>query len=150
MTDNDPPSGIINNDVHSFAVRMYHQDTDASGIVYHANYLKFCERARTEFLRAVGIEQRSMMEADDKAYFAVRDLQFDYLKPAYLDDVLLIETSLMVFGAASMTMKQQISRDGILICTAIFRVAILGSDGRPRRWPAPWKKILQDLLIGAD
>jgi acyl-CoA thioester hydrolase len=150
MTELLPLSGTIDNGVHHFAVRIFYQDTDVSGIVYHANYLNFCERARTEFLRVAGITQRGMMEAEDKAYFAVRDLQISYLKPAYLDDVLQIETSMLELNGASVTMQHRISRAGEALCAAELRVAVLGGDGRPRRWPAPWRKILQDLSIRAD
>jgi acyl-CoA thioester hydrolase len=150
MTDILPPSGHIENGIHHFPVRIFYQDTDVSGIVYHANYLNFCERARTEFLRVIGITQRAMMEADDKAYFAVRDMQIDFLKPAFLDDALLIRTHMSALNAASVTMQQQICRGAELLCTVNLRVAVLGNDGRPRRWPAPWRKILQDLSIDAD
>ncbi len=150
MTEIQPPSGTIENGKHGYAVRIFYQDTDVSGVVYHANYLHFMERARTEFLRCVGIAQRDMLEADDKTYFAVRDLQISYLKPSYLDDVLNIETSVQELNAASVTMQQQIRRAGEVLCTAELRVAVLGADGRPRRWPAPWRKIMQDLSIHAD
>ncbi len=150
MTDFTPPSGTIENGKHHYAVRIFYQDTDVSGVVYHANYLHFMERARTEFLRCVGIAQRDMIEADDKAYFAVADVQISYRKPAYLDDVLNIETSVSVLNAASVTMQQRLSRTGEVLCTADLRVAVLGADGRPRRWPAPWRKIMQDLSIHAD
>jgi acyl-CoA thioester hydrolase len=150
MTDITPPTGSVQNGKHHFAVRIFYQDTDVSGVVYHANYLNFMERARTEFLRCIGIEMRDRMEADDKAYFAVRDLQISYLKPAFLDDVLHIETSTRELNAASVTMRQQLRRAGEVVCAAELRVAVLGIDGRPRRWPAPWRKIMQDLSIHAD
>jgi acyl-CoA thioester hydrolase len=150
MTDIIPPTGCVQNGNHHFAVRIFYQDTDVSGVVYHANYLNFMERARTEFLRCVGIEMREQMEAEDKAYFAVRDVQISYLKPAFLDDIIHIETSVHELNAASVIMRQQLSRAGEVICTAELRVAVLGADSRPRRWPAPWRKIMQDLSIRAD
>jgi acyl-CoA thioester hydrolase len=150
MTDLLPPTGSVQNGKHHFAVRIFYQDTDVSGVVYHAHYLNFMERARTEFLRCVGIEMRGFMEAQDKAYFAVRDVQISYLKPAFLDDIIHIETIVHELNAASVIMRQQLSRAGEAICTAELRVAVLGADGRPRRWPAPWRKIMQDLSIHAD
>jgi acyl-CoA thioester hydrolase len=150
MTDLLPPSGHIENGIHHFPVRIFYQDTDVSGIVYHANYLNFCERARTEFLRVVGITQRGMMEAEDKAYFAVRDMQIEFLRPAYLDDILIIRTHMSALNAASVSMQQQVHRQGEQLCSINLRVAVLGGDGRPRRWPAPWREILQDLSIHAD
>ncbi len=150
MTDILPLSGVMMNGVHRFAVRIFYQDTDVSGVVYHANYLNFCERARTEMLRCVGITQRRTLEADDKAYFAVRDLQISYLRPAFLDDILHIDTWMNALNAASVTMKQRISRGTEEVATAELRIAVLGGDGRPRRWPAPWYKILQDLSVHVD
>jgi acyl-CoA thioester hydrolase len=150
MTHPHPPSGTVENGVHLYPLRIFYQDTDVSGIVYHSNYLNFCERARSEFLRAIGIHMRDMMEAEDKAYFAVRDMQLDFLKPAYLDDVLIVRTVMQALNAASSTMQQQIFRNDELLFTATLRVAVLGADGRSRRWPATWRKILQDLSIHAD
>jgi acyl-CoA thioester hydrolase len=148
----EPSSGVLAGAVHHFPVRIFYQDTDVSGFVYHANYLNFFERARTEYLRLVGIHMREMMDAppEERAFFAVRDLKLDFLKPAHLDDALLIETWMSGLGAASVTMQQKVSRGSEILVEARLRVAVLGDDGRPRRWPAPWKKILQDLSILPD
>lgn len=117
-------------------VRVYYEDTDAAGIVYYANYLKFAERARTESLRALGIEQGRLM-ADTGVAFAVRRALADYRKPARLDDLLDVRTRLTALGGASLTMDQEIARDGALLVALSFKLACMRTDGRPERIPEP-------------
>src|SRR5579872_1943212 len=94
---------------HSFPVRVYYEDTDAGGIVYYANYLKFAERARTEALRLAGFDQ-SELKHEQKIAFVVRRCECDFLKPAFLDDLLTIETRLNDISKVSMRMRQTIRR----------------------------------------
>jgi acyl-CoA thioester hydrolase len=114
---------------------VYYEDTDAGGVVYYANYLKYLERARTEFIRALGIEQRLLAEETGLA-FAVRSLTADYLKPARLDDELFVTTAVEALGRAQVTFAQAIRRsDGILL-TAQVRVACLDlARGKPTAMP---------------
>lgn len=110
-------------------VRVYYEDTDCGGVVYHTNYLKFMERARTELLRSVGFEQDQLIEKE-KIIFAVRSLSVDYLKPSRFNDLLQVNTSISRSGHASLTFEQQIVRpsDQTTVCTAQVRVACLHAD----------------------
>jgi acyl-CoA thioester hydrolase len=121
----------------SLAVRVYYEDTDAGGVVYYANYLKYLERGRTEFIRALGIEQRDFARATGLA-FAVRSLSAEYLKPAVLDDELVVVTAVEALGRAQVTFAQSIQRRGETLLTAGVRVACLDlASGRPVAIPKP-------------
>jgi acyl-CoA thioester hydrolase len=133
-----PPGGLIDGSRHLFAVRAYYEDTDLSGIVYHANYLRWFERARSDLLRVLGIDQRSAVEAGEGAY-AVADLHIRYVRPARLDDTVVIETRCVELGAASVKIRQRATRDDELIAEQIARVGFIDPAGRPRRQPAEWR-----------
>ena len=118
---------------YEFPVIIYWEDTDAGGIVYHANYLKFTERARTDLLKFIGINQQQMM-ADDAPNFVVRDCTIEFLRPAKLEDVLTVKTSLIEIKSATLRMQQDIFRgDEVLIKSAV-RIACLQKNGRPARF----------------
>ncbi len=140
-----PVSGIIAGGVHRFPVRVYFEDTDLSGIVYHANYLRFMERARSDLLRVVGIGQRQAFEAGDGVY-AVADLQIRYLAPARLDDDLVVETVCTALGAATVSMRQRILRGATLLTDASVRAGFPTPAGRPRRQPADWMERFRQLM----
>ena len=141
-----PPSGLIEGKLHRFAVRAYFEDTDLSGVVYHANYLRWFERARSDFVRLLGIDQRAVNEAGEGA-FAVADLTIRYAAPARLDDGVLIETTCDELGAASCRMHQKAFReDGLLLSEARFRIGFVAPDGRPRRMPAPWRAAFASIV----
>ncbi len=127
--------------VHRLVIRVYYEDTDAAGIVYYANFLKFAERGRTEFLRALGFEQESMRRSIGLA-FAVRHCSADYLKPARLDDELLVETRLTALGGASLEVEQGVRRRGEMLVHLALRLACLGPAGRPARLPAGLRRAL--------
>ena len=131
---------------HVFPVRVYYEDTDAGGIVYYANYLKFLERGRTEFLRALGCEQREL--ADDTGLaFAVRGLAVEYLKPARLDDQIEVVSTLEDLGRAQVTFAQEIRRADTTLLTATVRVACLDlAKGKPTAMPRHLHAILKNLL----
>ena len=121
-----------------WSVRVYYEDTDAGGVVYHANYLKFCERARTEFLRSTGVEQDALMR-NRGIVFAVRSMAVDYMKPALFNDELLVSSELTVVKRASMLFEQTISRiggDRALLCRAQVRIACVNVQ-RLRPSPLP-------------
>lgn len=141
-----PPSGLLDGPLHRFAVRAYFEDTDLSGVVYHANYLRWFERARSDFVRLLGIDQRAVNEAGEGA-FAVADLAIRYLAPARLDDGVLVETSCTELGAASCRMHQKAMReDGTLLADASLRVGFVAPDGRPRRMPAAWRAAFAPIV----
>ena len=139
-----PPGGLFDGKLHRFAVRAYFEDTDLSGVVYHANYLRWFERARSDMLRLLGIDQRAVHEAGGGAY-AVADLSILYASSARLDDVVLIESRATDLRAASCRMHQRAFRQEqggstILLAEAHLRVGFVGPDGRPRRQPEDWRR----------
>lgn len=132
------PDGVVHGARHLYAVRAYYEDTDLSGIVYHANYLRWFERARSDLLRRLGIDQRAAIESGEGAY-AVSELALRYLRPARLDDDVLIDTRCTELGAASCRMAQRASRDGETLVEATLRVGFITPEGRARRQPAEWR-----------
>jgi len=143
-----PQSGRFAGGEHRFACRVYFEDTDFTGVVYHANYLRFMERARSDMLRVAGIDQRAAFMAGEGAY-AVARLDIRYQRPARLDDDLLILSRVIEAKAASCVIHQRVMRDGEGVAEAEVSVAFLGQDGRPRRQPAEWVAIFQ-ALTGAS
>jgi acyl-CoA thioester hydrolase len=141
-----PPGGAFDGPLHRFAVRAYFEDTDLSGVVYHANYLKWFERARSDMLRQLGLDQRAAFEAGEGAY-AVADLSIRYAAPARLDDFVLIETRTEQIAAASCRLHQLAVCDGQLLAEARVRVGFVGPDGRPRRQPAAWRAAFATIII---
>jgi acyl-CoA thioester hydrolase len=138
MTSPNPPGGVIDGARHLYAVRVYYEDTDLSGITYHANYLRWFERARSDLLRLLGIDQRAAIETGEGAY-ALSEVNLRYLRPAKLDDDVVIETRCTDLGAASCRMHQIARRAGEDLCEAHLRVGFITLDGRPRRQPAAWR-----------
>ena len=129
--------GRIHGTAHYFALRVYIEDTDLGGVVYHANYLRFLERARSDMLRAVGIDQRGTIERGEGVY-AVAGLQIDYRKPARLDDELVIVSRLKELRGVCCVIDQRISRGTELIAEATVTAAFITLQGRPKRQPAEW------------
>jgi acyl-CoA thioester hydrolase len=125
---------------HRLPVRVYWEDTDAGGIVYHASHVRFFERGRTEYLRAHGIEQSAMMTGEAGIFFAVRRMEIDYLKPAKLDDLLSVTTSTREVGGVRMVLVQRLMRGDEVIATASVTVVTIGRDGRPHRVPADLRR----------
>jgi acyl-CoA thioester hydrolase len=139
-----PPSGILQGAQHLFPVRVYYEDTDLSGIVYHANYLRWFERARSDLLRLLGIDQRAAAEAGEGTY-TVAELTIRYHAPARLDDAVTIATQATEIRAASVRLRQRATRDRELLAEAELRVGFIGPDGRPRRQPAAWRGAFDTL-----
>jgi acyl-CoA thioester hydrolase len=110
----------------AFTIRVYYEDTDAVGVVYHANYVKFLERARTEWLRSLGIEQNALAQSHG-VIFVVRSAAIEFLKPARFDDVIDVEVRVTARGGASVTFAQTIQRADELLCQAEVRVAALNA-----------------------
>ena len=137
----DPTSGQFIDGSHHIAFRVYYEDTDAGGVVYYANYLRFAERARTEALRACGIEQRAL--AGEGFLFVVRRVEIDYLAPSKLDDVLTVETSLQRTTKVRMSMQQRLSRAEREV--ARLQVDIVTVDAEAFR-PAPLPDAIMERI----
>ncbi len=132
---------------HRYTLRTYYEDTDAGGVVYHANYLRFAERARTEALRDLGVPH-SEMTASHGLIFMVRRVKLDYLAPARLDEALVVVTEPLALRAASVELRQTVMRAGTrLVVIDIQLVAVRVADGRPGRIPPRWREAL--LRLGA-
>jgi acyl-CoA thioester hydrolase len=120
--------------IHRKEIRVYYEDTDMAGIVYYANYLRYIERARSDWVRDVGIDQLAMKEAG--VVFAVRRVEADYVSPARFDDVLEVRTTLASLSAAKMVMSQEVWRREALIFTSKVLIVCIGASGKPVRLPA--------------
>ena len=133
---------------HAMQVRVYYEDTDFTGIVYHANYLRFMERGRTNYLRLIGADHRALFEQAEKEApsfaFVVRSMKIDFLKPAFMDDLLEVRTLSHEVSGASIALVQRVMRGDEILIEAEVRVAFV-SEGRPKRIPEPLRK-----AMGAD
>jgi acyl-CoA thioester hydrolase len=139
-------NGEIRDGRHVMAVRVYYEDTDFTGIVYHANYLRYMERGRTNYLRLIGADHRALFEAAEQEApgfaFVVRSMAIEYLKPARMDDLLCVASEALEVKAASMTLLQKVTRADELLVEAKVRVAFV-SGGRAR----PIPKSLRDAIL---
>lgn len=140
-----PQAGRFEGREHRFPVRVYFEDTDLSGVVYHANYLRYMERARSDMLRLAGIDQRGVHDAGDGVY-AVADLAIRYRAPARLDDALLVVSRVSVVRAASVVIHQTVRRGPLVLTEADVTAALVAPSGRPKRQPAAWVNIYQNLI----
>lgn len=140
----EPSSGAFSGDEHVLPLRVYYEDTDAAGIVYYANYLRFAERARTEMMRAFGLNHSGMM-ATEGVVFAVRHCAAEFLAPARLDDRLDVVTRITGLRGASLDMEQRIRRDGADLVCMSFKLACMTLSGRPSRIPGTLRVDLEDF-----
>ncbi|QOG06142.1 tol-pal system-associated acyl-CoA thioesterase [Aureimonas sp. OT7] len=129
---------------HRLMVRVYFEDTDFSGVVYHARYLHFLERGRTDYLRLHGIGHGELMDGrfGEPMAFAVRHMDIDFLRPARIDDILSVETSTALLGGARVVLNQRISRGDALLVQAKVKVAVISPEGKPRRMPSAVARLL--------
>ena len=138
--------GEIRDGRHFMTVRVYYEDTDFTGIVYHANYLRYMERGRTNYLRLIGADHRALFEAAEKEApgfaFVVRSMNLDFLRPARMDDVLTVVTEPEEVMGASVTLRQKVLRGDELLCSASVRVAFI-SEGRARPIPKPLRTAMK-------
>ena len=128
-------AGRIEGDTHVLPVRVYFEDTDFTGLVYHANYLKFCERGRSDFIRNLGIDHRSLEkpEQGDPAVFVVRRIEVDYLKPASIDEVLEVVTRCAEIGGATLILSQEVRREAVVLARLKVSVVLVSKAGKPQR-----------------
>jgi acyl-CoA thioester hydrolase len=132
---------------HVLPIRVYFEDTDFSGLVYHATYLRWCERGRSDFLRLVGNDHRALMEgagSREPAAFVVRRMGLEFLKPARIDEILEVTTRVKETTAATLTLDQRISRDRVELFTAEVMVVLVSASGKPLRLSAALRQALQD------
>jgi acyl-CoA thioester hydrolase len=126
---------------HSLSLRVYYEDTDLAGIVYYANYLKFIERGRSEWVRALGIDQGALRR-ETGIVFAVRHLEADYLRPAVFDDWLTVTTSVQPVTGTRIVLDQAVLRDGLVLFSARVTLVPIGADGRAARLPSDLRQRL--------
>ena len=129
---------------HHFALTVYFEDTDTAGVVYYANYLKFMERARSDMIRAVGIDQSEMLRGDGSPYF-VTHVDIRYRRPARLAEDLRVISSVQQVRASSVDIQQRVMRGDELLSDASVTAAFLDRDGRPRRQPKEWVEIFRNI-----
>ena len=146
MSQIEPHTGRFDGARHLFAVRVYYEDTDLSGIVYHANYLRWFERARSDILQLLGIDQRAVQEAGE-GFYAVASANMKFLAPARLGDAVTIETVAKELGAASVVLIQRAARADTVLAEAEIRIAFISPDGRPRRQPAIWQTAFSKMIV---
>lgn len=135
MSDWPDLAGRIEGETHVLPVRVYFEDTDFTGLVYHANFLKFCERGRSDFIRLLGIDHQSLAEPKEgePAVFVVRRIEIDYLKPARIDEVLEVVTRCAEIGGATLVLDQEVRRDGTPLARAKVSVVLVSHAGKPQR-----------------
>lgn len=126
-------SGRLTDEGHVLPVRVYFEDTDSSGVVYHGSFVRFLERGRSELLRAAGISHMELAEGETNTAFAVRRLSLDFKRPARIDDVLEIVTKPVEMRGASITLDQLVRRNGEVLVEARVQVVLISPDGRPQR-----------------
>ncbi len=137
MTNNEfLLSGELIGQGHRLVQRVYYEDTDFSGLVYHARYLHFLERGRTDYLRCLGCQQSDLLTADEEGLvFVVHRMEIDFKQPARMDDILTVATKTEKAGGAKMILSQEISRGDSLLIAAKVVIAVINKHGRPRRLP---------------
>jgi acyl-CoA thioester hydrolase len=128
-------SGRIDGDHHELPVRIYYEDTDFSGVVYHANYLKYFERGRSEYMRLIGVHHHQLAALDEPLAFAVSAINIRYLIPARIDDLVTVKSRLITARGASFTLDQWVERDGQKLAEAQVHVVCIDLNGRPKRLP---------------
>jgi acyl-CoA thioester hydrolase len=131
---------------HVLPVRVYFEDTDFSGLVYHASYLRWCERGRSDFLRLVGNDHKALIEGTggrEPAAFVVRRMALEFLKPGRIDEVLEVVTRIKATTAATLVLDQRIGRDGVELFTAEVTVVLVSVSGKPLRLSAALREAMQ-------
>lgn len=146
MTSDLPTAGRLDGRVHWLPVRIYYEDTDFSGVVYHANYLRYFERGRSDFLRLAGVAHTALLEADPPLAFAINHIGLDFVRAARIDDALVVRTTYDAIRGPRLLISQAILRDGAEIARAAVQACCIGLDGRPRRPPALLLQRLQPFL----
>lgn len=130
---------------HQIDYRVYYEDTDAGGVMYHANHIKFCERGRTEFLRSLNM-QNSDLHAENGVLFVVRHIEADYFRPARLDDLLSVKTALLTVKNTSFLMQQDLIKNGEILFSMKVLLVTVNMDGKPTALPDDVKNLFKECL----
>jgi len=146
MSAGEPSMGHLEGREHVLPVRIYYEDTDFTGVVYHANYLRYFERGRSDFLRLAGISHQSLLERDDPAAFTVTRITVEFKRAARVDDALTVRTTYDTVKGPRLFITQRILRGHELIATAEVEAACIGLDGRARKPPPGMAETLKPLL----
>jgi acyl-CoA thioester hydrolase len=141
-------AGRFEGDTHVLPVRVYFEDTDFTGLVYHANFLKFCERGRSDFIRMLGIDRKSLAapKEGEPAVFVVRRVEINYFKPARIDEVLEVVTRCAELGGAALVLEQEVRRGETALARARVSVVLVSTAGRPQRLEAMVREALQRFV----
>jgi acyl-CoA thioester hydrolase len=142
--------GHFDGKTHVLPLRVYYEDTDLSGMVYHANYLRYMERARTEFFRLAGVTRMADLDSDEPTAWAIRDVRARYHRPARVDDALTVKTVLVAISGARIEAVQKIYAGEILLVEGRIEACIVTLTGKPRRLPAALRDLLTPFLIETD
>ncbi len=135
---------------HILPLRIYYEDTDLSGVVYHANYLRYMERGRSEFFRSAGIARLAMLDAEEPTAWTLRKVALEYLRPARVDDLLEVHTICTGLSGARMEADQKIYCAGNLLTRGTVEACIITLSGRPRRIPEVIRKVLEPLVVETE
>ncbi len=146
MSEDIPSAGRFEGRIHHLPVRVYYEDTDFSGVVYHANYLRFFERGRSDFLRVAGIHHNELAAAADPTAFAVNKMELDFLKAARIDDALLVKTAFETMRGPRIFISQTLEKAGEILVTAKVQVCCISLTGRAKKPPAVLLEGLKPFL----
>jgi acyl-CoA thioester hydrolase len=144
-----PACGAFEGGEHVLPVRVYYEDTDFTGVVYHASYLRFFERGRTEFLRAIGIDHRALLERPDPSAFTVTRIAVEFRKAGRVDDALAVRTRYLAFRGVRLTVAQRLTREEEVLAEAEVEVVCITPEGRARRPPPELVTALSSHLANA-
>ena len=142
-----PTAGEFVGREHRLPVRIYYEDTDFTGVVYHANYLRYLERGRSDFLRLAGVSHSDLLERADPAAFVVTRMEIDWKKPARIDDALVVRTTYDVARGPRLAIRQTITRGDEVLVEAVIQTACITPGGRPRKPPEGLHEILKPYLL---
>ena len=142
----EPAAGIFEGQAFVFPLRVYYEDTDFSGLVYHASYLRFMERGRSEFLRAAGAPHQAMLGGDPPLFWAVRRMAVDFNRPARVDEALTVRTKALELAGARLRLDQAVCRAAEILVKADVEVCVVTAEGKPRRVPELVRKKLQAFV----
>jgi acyl-CoA thioester hydrolase len=147
-TDHSPSPGWFEGLEHQLPVRIYYEDTDFTGMVYHANYLRYFERGRSDYMRLAGVDHTLLLNLPDPAAFTLTRVEVDFKRPARVDDALLVRTAWESIRGPRFLIRQRITRDDELLAEAVVHAVVITPDGRPRRPPAMLVERLTPRLTG--